>query len=473
MEEEIDLRPYIKAIFGAWYWILLAALLAGGAAFGVGSLLPDKYEAEAVVAIVRERTDVSFNTSIETQEDALGSRDVRSRQEGLVALVKSNDIAVQVLAEIGPDLDVENRNVPSLLGMVEAANTGDLIIIKAQHTDRETAARIANLWAQTYEKHVNALYASGTRTDQTVIAAQVAAAASEYEAAKADLEAFIADNRITFLQNEIAAQEELLVSYQAARNKIQSNPIDFQVNTRQEVLVNYYADLGNIELWLTDAQALREQVLAGDGSTAAQIGNALALISLRNRIFGGSEETVILQLDLAEGALDPVQVADVDAMIAVLEAGREETLAQIETFSLSFASVEPEELVIGDDHPISQRIMELNENILSLRAEMSSQSAKQQELVQARDLAWETYLALTKKQKEVEIAAQSTGTEVRLASSSAVPAVPTRTSGFLLAVVAFIVGGMFALMGVTAVYWWREPEAQEPAPAVKLEGGEA
>ena len=95
---------------------------------------------------------------------------------------------------------------------------------------------------------------------------------------------------------------------------------------------------------------------AGDGSTAAQVGNALALISLRRRIFGGSDadQKVVLQLDLAEGTLDPVQLADIDAVIDVLESSRAGTLAQIETFSLSFAAVEPEELVIGDGRVFCQ-----------------------------------------------------------------------------------------------------------------------
>ncbi|MCP4422582.1 MAG: hypothetical protein GY805_38720 [Chloroflexi bacterium] len=475
MEEEIDLRPYIRALFRSWYWILSAALLAGGVAYWANSLLPDVYKAEAIVAIVRERTNVSFDISIETQEDVLGSRDVRSRLDGLVALVTSSDIAVQTLAEIGPDLDENYQNAPALIGAIEASSTGDLIIIAAKYPDPEMASRIANAWAQAYVSHVNAIYVSGTNPEEeAAIAEQVAVAAGDYEAVKANLATFVANNRITFLQNEIAAQEELLISYQAARNKVQSNPIDFQVNTRQEVLVNYYADLGNIELWLTDARALREQVLAGDGSTAAQIGNALALISLRNRIFGGSGETVILQLDLSGETLDPVQLADIDTVIDVLEASRVETLAQIEAFSLSFASVEPKELVIGDDHPISQRIIELNDNILTLRAELAVQTSKQRELDQARDLAWETYDLLIKRQKEIEIASTSTGTEVQVASNSTVPGAPAGASRLLLALVAGIVGSMVAVFAVVVANWWFEPmteSAQKPLP-LEIDGEE-
>ena len=368
MEEEIDLRPYIKALIRSWYWIVAAAVVAGGAALGLRSLLPDVYEAQSAVAIVRERTDVSFATSIETQEDVLGSRDVRSRLDALVALVTSPDVATQVVAEISDELAEEDKDTFELLEKVEASNTGDLILITVSHRDPRMAARIANAWAQMYERHVNTLYGSGATANRDVVAAQLTGAAAEYDEAQADLEAFIGDNRLTLLQNEIAAQEELLISYQAARNKIQSNPVDFQVNTRQEVLVNYYADLGNIELWLADARALREQIQIQEdvGSAAANAGNALALITLRNRIYGGSEETIILQLDLT-GPVEPVALADVDAVIDVLEARRAVTADQIESLSISFAAVEPEELVIGEAHPISQRIAELNTNLLGLR----------------------------------------------------------------------------------------------------------
>ena len=104
MEEEIDLRPYIRAIFRAWYWVIGVAVITALVVFGISSLFPEIYAAEATVAIIRERTEVSFNTSIETREDILGSRDVNSRRDALIALVSSNDVAEQVLAEIWRDV---------------------------------------------------------------------------------------------------------------------------------------------------------------------------------------------------------------------------------------------------------------------------------------------------------------------------------------------------------------------------------
>ncbi|MCB9418919.1 MAG: hypothetical protein H6667_03900 [Ardenticatenaceae bacterium] len=469
MEEEIDLRPYIRAIFRAWYWIVGAAVLAALAAYGISTLSPEKYEAEAIVAIVRERTDVSFDTSIETQEDVLGSRDIGSRREALIALVASNDVAQQVLIEMGDRLAPGDRNAAVLLKKVSASNTGDLIVVRISHEDPQMAAEIANVWAQVYEQYINALYVSGTSTRPEMVTEQAAAAKMTYEAAQADLEAFIGDNEVDLLQNEINAKNALLSSYLTATTSIQAGPIQFQANVRQELLANYYADLGNVEIWLADAQALREQVAADAGSTATpagstavDIGNALALISLRSRVFGGSGQTIILQLDLANELPEPVTVADVDALIAVLKTRRAETQANIESLSISFAEVAPAELVFDENSPSQKQITELGTNLLQLREKLTAQYAQQQELTQARDLAWDTYQALAIKEAEVKIAAESTGTEVRLASNAAVPYQSQGTGGVLLAIVAGVVSGMLAVFGVTAVYWWQDVKVAEP-----------
>jgi len=205
VEEEINLRPYIETLMRSWYWILLAGIIAGGSAYLISKITPDIYEAEAVVATIRERTNVSFNTSIETQAEAGGSKDATSRITGLVALVTSSDVAEQVLAEVGDELDEDSQTIPALIKMIKASSDGDLIIIEAKYTDPQLTSRIANVWAQVYENHVNTLYASRSDSDQAVLLSQVAIAEGEYDTARANTELFITDNHITFLQSEITA----------------------------------------------------------------------------------------------------------------------------------------------------------------------------------------------------------------------------------------------------------------------------
>jgi len=455
LEEEIDLRPYINALIRSWYWILLAGLLAGGTAYLVSKLVPDTYEAETALATIRESTDVSFNASIEPEAEILDSRNADTRLEGLVALVTSSDVATQVLAEIGDELDEDHQSVPSVINLIEASNVGDLIIIKAQYNDPQLTSQLVNTWTEVYENHINELYGTGRHTGQEKLTAQVVVANENYETAKTNLESFIANNRITFLQSEIAVQNDLMASYQEARNKIQSNPVDFQVNARQDVLKTFYSDIGRIELLLADAKSLREQVSSGNGSTAAQIANGLALISLQNRVSHNLGQSITLQLDLdlVNETTDPVRLSDINAIIDTLETRRTETLAQIETFSLSFASVEPEELIIDDNHPISQRIIELHNSILTLRAELSTETSQERELNQELDLAWSRYQTLARREKDVEISSDSSGTEVRIASNSAVPDEPVNMGGLMFAIIGLMIGSMMAVLGMTVAFW--------------------
>ena len=145
-------------------------------------------------------------------------------------------------------------------------------------------------------------------------------------------------------------------------------------------------------------------------------------------------------------------------MPSLLETRRAETESNIESLSISFASVEPAEMVIVENHPISQQIAELDSGLLILREKLVAQTAQQQELAQARDLAWQTYQALAKKEQEVAVAAGSTGTEVRLASNSAVPDGPVGISNLMTTLLAAIAGGMLALSTLIVVFWWRESD---------------
>ncbi len=456
MEEEIDLRAYFDVLIRYWKWIAGAALVAAVAAYVVSLVLPKTYEAEAAVAIIRTRMDVTFDPRIVTlSEEELAGQDVNARRQALVALVSASDVARQVLDEVGVQLEPGERDVLNLLEMVEASNEGDLISIKVCYRDPITTAMIANAWAQDYEHHVNGLYGSANESDVT-IAAQVVVARETYEVAQAALETFLGDNRIASLEREIAARQELLDAYQTARNAVQTEPVNLQMSARRQVLADYYGDLQQIERWLADARALRAQVEAGSGSAAADTGNALALIFLRSKALGGSGGLPVqLQVDLAGAQSGSVQIADVDALIKVLEARRTETQERIDALTVGLATDKPNEVTIGSDNPLIARIASLDANIMLLEAELEAENAQRQELQQARDLAWDTYQTLARKQAEVEITSEVTGTEVRLAASAVPPEKPVNPRKWQNAAVAGALGLMLGVFGAFAVEWWQ------------------
>jgi len=458
MEEEIDLRAYVEVLIRYWKWIVGLALVAAVMALVVSFLLPPTYEAGAAVAIVRTRTDVTFDPRMVTlSEDELANRglDVNARRDALVALVSSSDIAAEVLDEVGIQLKPDERNVPDLLNMVEASNDGDLISIKVRYRDPITATMIANAWAQNYERHVNNLYGAAGDSGVT-IAAQVGPAQVTYDAAQAALEAFLGDNRIATLGREIAARQELLDAYQAARNAAQTQPVSLQMSTRRQVLADYYNDLQQIERWLADARALRAQVEAGSGSAAANTGDALALIFLRSKALGGSGGLPVqLQVDMTAGQSESVQLADVDTLIEVLETRRTETQEQIDALTATLVAEEPEEVTVEPDNLLNVRITTLNAEILALQEELEAQQAQQRELQEARDLAWSTYQTLVRKQVEVDVASQTTGTEVRLAASAVPPENPVSPRKMVNTAVAGALGLMLGVFGAFVAEWWR------------------
>ena len=129
IEEEIDLRAYVEVLIRYWKWIVGYMLVAALTAFTISSLRPPIYEAETTVAIIRSRTDVIFAPQMVTTEDQLTHYlDKNARRTALVELVSSSDIAIQVLNEVGAQLELDELTAPGLLGMIEASNEGDLIV---------------------------------------------------------------------------------------------------------------------------------------------------------------------------------------------------------------------------------------------------------------------------------------------------------------------------------------------------------
>ena len=531
-EYEIDLRRYIEVLLKWWWVIALCGLLAAAAAFLVSYLVPPTYEAEADVAAVRIRTDVKFEPRIDTLsgEELGGGSD---RRQALIALVSSSDVARLVLDEIGAQLKPEERDVHGLMGRVEASNEGDLITIKASHPVSGTAASIAGVWAREYVRYINRLYDVTTESEETV-ASQVEEAKETYEAAQKELEVFLGNNLTAMLEREIAAKQALLNVYQEARNEAQarpvrlemealqreiaakqsllevyqvawkeaqSHPVSLQWNTKRQTLADYYSDLQAIERWLADARALRAQIETGSGSEAATMGNALALIWLRNHAFGGGAAPVELQVDLSDDGIEDVQLEDVDSLIEVLTSRRTETEErinalttalveegpeevtvtsdnalnariatlndEIQALTAELAKEEPSEVTLTSENPLNARISALNDDILAMQAELEAQQARRKELRQNRDNAWETYQALVQKKAEVNVQSKMAGTQVRIASSAVPPRNPVSPRKKMNTALGGVVGLMLGVGAVFVWEWWRQSEEEEEKPGTE------
>ncbi len=95
--------------------------------------------------------------------------------------------------------------------------------------------------------------------------------------------------------------------------------------------------------------------------------------------------------------------------------------------------------------PLTQAIDKLQEELRSLQAELEKEQAARQELTRARDLAWETYTTLARKEAELSIAARTGGTEVRFATPAVAPQNPVSPRKKLNVAIAGAVGLMLGV----------------------------
>jgi len=565
--ESIELRQYFTVI-RKWLWlIVLGTLLCGGTAAIVSFTMAPVYEAEAGVIIVKSGYEVTFEPKFRTLSEADLARygmDLASRRKALTALVESGEVASEVLAGLGSILDPEEQEVAALLKMVKAETEGDMIKIKVRAKDPKKAAAIANAWGEAYEKYVNGVY-SGMPQSLSDIQAQAAAAKRDYEEAEAALIEFMADNRIDELNRQISEKQQIISSLQSgkqtaittvinkelqARSQIISEYINTQVNNRLiafrkeqeakstllssymdaettarnavfnkqveaklQTLSDYYTAKNKIERLLADAKSLREQIQAGSSSPSSATANSLAIILLQTSAFTSwANLPVDLQVPMEQladlDASPQEQLRDLDTLISVLEAKREELQADINEQSRQLLNNEGYEFLLATpsgDNPLSQAIKEkypelfemgdltklaesvasdnplvvaaseksrallqlegledvvaysrigepmtvaiddLQDEINRLQGELEQENARKQELTAARDLAWETYNTLARKLAEVEIASQAMGTEVRFAVPAIEPEFPVAPRKRLNTLLASVVGCMLAV----------------------------
>ena len=418
MEEEIDLREYINVIVRRWKWILGITLTTVVTAAIVSFfLLAPVYEAKAGVIIVKSRSEVTFEPKYRTlTEEELGSVgiDINARRKALEALVKSSSVASEVIAKLGSTLEPEEQDVNTLLEMVETKANGDLISIKVRGKDPSKIAAIANAWGEDYEEYVNELY-GGSPQSLGDIQTQVAEAESSYKEVQEALARFTGDNQIEALTREIGA--------------------------KQNTLADHYTTGRSLDRLIADVRALRDQSRQETASSPTGTGNSLSIMLLQASAFTLLSPGLPVELQLSfddmaglESSAEE-QVQDLDALLSILEARREEVQSLI------------------DEGTLQQEILQLQE-------QLERERARKQELTSARDLAWETYDTLARKEAEVGVASQVTDTEVRLAVPAVEPKEPVAPNKVLNIAVAGMLGLMAGVFGAFFIEFLESGEKQ-------------
>ena len=260
----MELRQYFTVIW-RWLWlIVLGTFLAGSTAGAFSLRTPRVYEAKAGVVVVKSGYSFAFEPKIKTLSDEELSAyqqylSYNARRTALAAMVKNGAIAARVIETLGSELSPEEQNVGAILGMVRGqtiggATTGtnrvegDLIEIAVWASEPQKAARIANAWAEAYEKYVNEIYGGDVPGSKDTIEKETTNAKADYENAEAALIRFVADNQIDELNRQIQEKQQIIASLQSGKQAAVTTLIDTELEARSKIIAEYINTQANNRL---------------------------------------------------------------------------------------------------------------------------------------------------------------------------------------------------------------------------------
>jgi capsular polysaccharide biosynthesis protein len=403
--------------------------------------------------------------------------------DALMSLAQSDAVAQDTVTTLREKYPSDQFTFEDIKNRVKVKNQGDMILVTADSGDSQIAAIVANTWAQQAVKAINLAY-SGEQPLEA-IEGQLAEAQQKYNSTQSKLEKFIRNNQITLLENRIGEATKLLELLQTRQVGSIEAISTTQLEAIGTILTAHYERVSNMEQVIAQAEALRDQIQSGEASLPAGAGDTLAILLARANNFSLGDN-VILQPDFS--GLSELQdtpeayIADLDQII--LQAGVEKNKAQQKIQELSQEILNDKGYQLLDSQPeptdpllsliknqvdtllnptnltsepsgepltsVSALIEETSARAQELNAELESQRAQELELTSERDIAWEAYLALSKKATEIKNAGQ-TSNNVTLASQAVARNIPTSRNYLQNAVVAGIIGILLGLMWIGVI----------------------
>lgn len=407
MEEEIDLRRYIEILLSHWLWILGLAILAAMAGFVFSSLQSPAYRTSSVVIVTEQRFQLQFDARFKTDEGA-------PAYKAFPTLATSDDV-LQAVVEAYQATSTGQTNHLTLgqLGdMMDASSEGDpsLVLLTVRSSIPEVASLLANLWADAFARHANAMY-SGGEQDVRFFEEQTTQAEKALQEAEAALIEFEAGNRESILQT--------------------------QLDSLQQTQAGYLSSQRDIAYLLQDVQALRAQLAERPSSQESSLADGLTALFLQIKAFSAQAEMPLqFQIDTTNllGQSTVEQINYLEELGAILRTKSTEADSFLE-------ALEPK--------------------ILSLQRQLQEALVEKDRLTRGRDLARETHLTLARKLEEARISAQEANGVLHVGSYASVPSRPIGPRTMFNTTLAGMVGLMFGIVGVLAIDFWRQGNGQK------------
>lgn len=449
----MEIRWYYNTLHRSWRMLAAGLLVPAAVAFVVTLLLPRIYEAQSYVALYKNKTEITLDSRYQTlsEDDLVRLSNQDSRRQALIALALSPHVLSETLAAL-PDEWAGRWSYQELADAAAVNPAGNVLQLSVRAGNPDMAAAVSNTWAGVFTRVANDAFRAPATSAELDL--QARNAYTEYLSAQAAFTAFQVDNQIDELSLAIARAERAARDLQDAHQATAAGALHNALATRQRIaqVLGY-------------AQALRDELALTPGTTPVDPAVQLAPLFLQAAALG----------DLSGGATTPgsgIQVAMPAAPVTAAEArdAIDRLIAALAAYERSLdestAAQSRDVLTLpGLDANSQSALASLQTDLGDLRGQLASERAREAEVTNTRDLAWDKYCSLTRKAAELSIEALAQDTEVVVATPAVALDKPVAPQPVLNMAIAAALGLLLALGYAFAR---AQLEAPPPPPAAGL-----
>lgn len=399
MEKELDLTIYIDAILQNWYWIVGTAILASILTFVIFSLSPTTYSATATIVVLKSGNVIELDNRLREIQDTQAF-------SSLPQLAKSNDILKELLVQFNSSEINSISDLDDVLE-VESEDNGSIILLTSTLENPTEAARLTNLWAVLFVDWSNNVFRN-TSEEQVK---------------------FFEEQR-TIAQENLLDSEQKLIKYQG------TNQIEIFSNTLvsyNQAQSNYLAEKNQTKNLIQSTISLRDLVASQANNSPVSFADQLAIL--------------VIQLQLLDVEIDPSLQYQLDSNSTITTNSRNEQLEQIDSIL---------EILHDKIAQIDSELLALNPDILELQEKIQVAETEYNRLLLNKQVAEETFTALSRKVAEERIAYADTAGGIQLASQAILPEQADSKNKILNGLIAGIISGFLATIIVIIHTWWKQ-----------------
>jgi capsular polysaccharide biosynthesis protein len=442
----LDWRRGLTLLAHNWPLIVVGMLLGAGVAAGYRLFgAPNVYEAEALVLVARPRYQVELESKIKSNQEPLSGAStniasLRARLDTLAVLARSTEVERAAQERLGAVLSADEQRPGGLVGRVRVRPANELLRISASANDPVLAANLANTWADQVATRVERVYSSSSGVK--AMEAEVQHAHQAHVEADRALSRFAMEHPFDALTRRVQAKTqevELLEALQEQRTGY--------VRSRA---LNLHRSITEIDQLIRDAETLGSQVAQPTLSQAAGLGDGLALMLIRARMYlpassmpqafdpqqasaqssqagdarAGSARPADVRQPSSQASSSPsttLQVmpptgnvgsdrsddrrSDLVAMIGGLRERRDELLAEFQTLAARLQTGQDPAsiLALPADDPTEVALRQAQAELHQAQAELTELTRQRDELAKQRSLMATSYETLLNKTQELRV----------------------------------------------------------------------